>query len=130
MVDPSPDLKKTPRILIGHLTSNGDILYSSAIARQIKEVDYPGCHLTWAAGSGGAKTLAFNPYIDVSSQVIPLEQPISRSQYLLNSAFSLNESELALMILPASLSIAWLELRIKPTPDIFLFTISNTSSAN
>lgn len=55
---------KPLRILIGHLTSNGDILYSSAVARQIKEIDYPGCHLTWAVSNRCAKTLHLNPYID------------------------------------------------------------------
>lgn len=55
---------KPLRILVGHLTSNGDILYSSAIARQIKEIDYPGCHLTWAVSGRCAKTLDLNPYID------------------------------------------------------------------
>lgn len=63
-----------PRILIGHLTSNGDILYSSAIARQIKEVDYPSCHLTWAVSSGCAKTLQLNPYIDEIWE-IPIKSP-------------------------------------------------------
>jgi hypothetical protein len=60
------------RILIGHLNANGDILYSSAVARQIKEVDYPSCHLTWAAGTSCARTLQLNPYIDEIREV-PLQ---------------------------------------------------------
>lgn len=57
------------RILIGHLNANGDILYSSAVARQIKEVDYPDCHLTWAVGTNCARTLQLNPYIDEIREV-------------------------------------------------------------
>ncbi len=38
------------RVLLGQLGSNGDCLYATAIARQIKN-DFPGCHLTWAIGS-------------------------------------------------------------------------------
>jgi hypothetical protein len=63
---------KPLNILIGHLTSNGDILYSSAIARQIKEIDFPGCHLTWAVSTGCAKILYQNPYIDKLWEV-PIE---------------------------------------------------------
>ncbi len=55
---------KKKKILIGHLNANGDILYSSAIARQIKEVDYPCCHITWAVSQRCARTLDLNPYID------------------------------------------------------------------
>jgi hypothetical protein len=57
------------RILIGHLNANGDILYSSAVARQIKEVDYPSCYLTWAASTSCARTLQLNPYIDEIREV-------------------------------------------------------------
>ena len=64
MVVPVQHATKPLRILIGHLTSNGDILFSSAIARQIKEIDYPGSHLSWAVSNGCAKTLYLNPYID------------------------------------------------------------------
>lgn len=45
------------------LASNGDCLYATAIARQIK-VDFPGCHLTWAIGSLSRSVLANNPDID------------------------------------------------------------------
>ncbi len=51
------------RILLGMLASNGDCLYATAIARQIK-VDFPGCHLTWAIGSLSRQVLANNPDID------------------------------------------------------------------
>jgi hypothetical protein len=45
------------------LGSNGDCLYATAIARQIK-VDFPGCHLTWAIGSLNRRVLANNSDID------------------------------------------------------------------
>lgn len=51
------------RILLGHLASNGDCLYVTTIARQIK-TDYPGCHLTWAIGDKYAHVIKNNPYVD------------------------------------------------------------------
>ena len=51
------------RILLGMLASNGDCLYATAIARQIK-TDFPGCHLTWAIGSLSRQVLTNNPDID------------------------------------------------------------------
>jgi hypothetical protein len=51
------------RILLGHLISNGDCLYATAIARQIKH-DFPGCHLTWAVSSLCRSIIEGNPYID------------------------------------------------------------------
>lgn len=51
------------RVLLGMLASNGDCLYATAIARQIK-LDFPGCHLTWAIGSLSRAVLANNPDID------------------------------------------------------------------
>lgn len=51
------------RVLLGMLASNGDCLYATAIARQIK-VDFPGCHLTWAIGTPSRPVLANNPDID------------------------------------------------------------------
>jgi hypothetical protein len=51
------------RILLGQLASNGDCLYATAIARQIK-ADYPGCHLTWAIGSFCRPMIEGNPYVD------------------------------------------------------------------
>ncbi|MCW3111502.1 MAG: hypothetical protein JWQ09_6008 [Segetibacter sp.] len=52
------------KILLAHLNSNGDCLYATVIARQIKEVDYPGCHLTWAVNSKSKQSVLLNPYID------------------------------------------------------------------
>lgn len=54
---------KPKRILLGHLASNGDCLYATAVARQIKN-DYPGCHLTWAVGSLYRQAIDNNPYVD------------------------------------------------------------------
>lgn len=51
------------RILLGQLQGNGDCLYATAIARQIK-TDYPGCHLTWAISSLCASILDGNPHVD------------------------------------------------------------------
>ena len=52
-----------PRILLGQLGKNGDCLYATALARQIKQ-DYPGCHLTWAIGSPFRDIVKGNPFID------------------------------------------------------------------
>lgn len=51
------------RILLVHLFSNGDCLYATAIARQIKN-DYPDCHLTWAIASFCKSIIDNNPYVD------------------------------------------------------------------
>ncbi len=52
------------RILIGHLNSNGDCLYATVIARQIKEVDFPGCHLTWGVSQYCRQSVDLNPHVD------------------------------------------------------------------
>jgi hypothetical protein len=57
------DLHSPKRILLGQLNSNGDCLYATAVARQIK-ADYPGCHLTWAVGSMCRSMIEGNPYVD------------------------------------------------------------------
>ena len=54
---------RPPRILLGQLGANGDCLFATAIARQIK-TDYPGCHLTWAIGSAYRSVLNGNPFVD------------------------------------------------------------------
>ena len=51
------------RILLAHLNSNGDCLYATAVAHQIK-VDYPNCHLTWAISSMCRNILDGNPHVD------------------------------------------------------------------
>ena len=51
------------KILLVHFYSNGDCLYATAVARQIKQ-DFPGCQLTWAIASNCKNIIANNPYID------------------------------------------------------------------
>jgi hypothetical protein len=51
------------KILLGQLTSNGDCLFATTLARQIK-TDYPGCHLTWAISSLCRSIIDDNPYVD------------------------------------------------------------------
>ena len=51
------------RILLGHLGSFGDCLYTTAIARQIKH-DLPASHLTWAIGSMYRSVIDLNPHVD------------------------------------------------------------------
>jgi hypothetical protein len=60
MQKPSIEIKK---ILIIHLVSNGDCLYTTAIARQIKK-DYPGSHLTWIVSNLCSQVLLNNPHVD------------------------------------------------------------------
>jgi ADP-heptose:LPS heptosyltransferase len=50
-------------ILLVQLFSNGDCLYATAVARQIK-TDYPGCKLTWAIAPFCKNIILDNPYID------------------------------------------------------------------
>jgi hypothetical protein len=51
------------RILLGQIGSNGDCLYATTIARQIKH-DFPGCHLTWAISSLCKRVIGNNPDVD------------------------------------------------------------------
>jgi hypothetical protein len=51
------------RILLIQLFSNGDCLYATSVARQIK-LDYPGCHLTWAIADYCRNIIFNNPFID------------------------------------------------------------------
>jgi len=51
------------RILLGQLNSNGDCIYATTIARQIKK-DFLGCHLTWAIGSMCRSIIDGNPDVD------------------------------------------------------------------
>jgi ADP-heptose:LPS heptosyltransferase len=56
------------RILLGQLISNGDCLYATAVARQIKQ-DFPGCHLTWAVSSLCRRMVEENPFVDAIWEV-------------------------------------------------------------
>ena len=59
------------RFLLGQLAANGDCLYATTVARQIKN-DHPGCHLTWAIGSSCRRLLEGNPDVDEVWVVSPL----------------------------------------------------------
>ncbi|MDX1976157.1 MAG: hypothetical protein SFT94_00650 [Pseudanabaenaceae cyanobacterium bins.68] len=65
--------QSSKKILLGQLSSNGDCLYVTAIAHQIKK-DYPECHLTWAIGSIYRSVLDLNPHVDEVWE-IPLIDP-------------------------------------------------------
>ena len=51
------------KILLVQLYSNGDCLYATAVARQIKQ-DYPGSHLTWAIANFCKQIIDGNPHVD------------------------------------------------------------------
>lgn len=51
------------RILLGQLGSNGDCLYATAVARQIK-LDHPKAHLTWAIADLTRDSVRHLPYVD------------------------------------------------------------------
>jgi hypothetical protein len=51
------------RVLLGQLGSNGDCLYATTVARQVKH-DFPGCHLTWAISSLCRPVIENNPHVD------------------------------------------------------------------
>jgi hypothetical protein len=52
-----------PRILLIQLFSNGDCLYATTVARQIKH-DYPDCVLIWLVAESCQNILRLNPYVD------------------------------------------------------------------
>lgn len=56
------------RIYLGQLSSNGDCLYATTVARQIKS-DFPGCHLTWGISSLCRRVIENNPYVDEVHEV-------------------------------------------------------------
>lgn len=56
-------------ILLVQLYSNGDCLYATTVARQIKN-DFPGCYLVWAIASFCKTIIANNPYVD---EILPID---------------------------------------------------------
>ena len=50
-------------ILLIQLFSNGDCLFATTIAKQIKN-DYPNCSLTWAISAKCKSILINNPHVD------------------------------------------------------------------
>lgn len=67
------------KILLGHLNSNGDCLFANVVARQIKETDYPDCHLTWAVNSRCKQSVFLNPYVDEIWE-IPTEKTLTSEE--------------------------------------------------
>lgn len=59
-------------ILLVQLGSNGDCLFVTSIAKQIKEIDYPGCTLTWMIGSNCSHIIENNHFID-EKIIIPIK---------------------------------------------------------
>ena len=51
------------KILLVQLYANGDCLYATTIARQIKN-DFPNSHLTWAIASSCQNIIKNNPFVD------------------------------------------------------------------
>ena len=56
------------KILLVQLFSNGDCLYATAVARQIK-TDFPNGNLTWAIAAFCKNIIALNPYVDKITEV-------------------------------------------------------------
>ena len=56
------------KILLGQLGANGDCLYATILARQIRH-DHPDAHLTWAISSHCAGLLRNNPHVDAVWEV-------------------------------------------------------------
>ena len=73
-------MNRPKRILLGQLASNGDCLYATTVARQIK-IDYPGCHLTWAIGSAWRSILDGNPDVDEIWEVKDYDTPGNFAQW-------------------------------------------------
>lgn len=51
------------RLLLGQLGANGDCLYATILARQLRH-DYPDAHITWAISSQCVGLLRNNPFVD------------------------------------------------------------------
>ncbi len=58
-----PPASKRRHVLLGQLISNGDCLYATTVAQQIK-CDDPGCQLTWAVSERCKSVLDGNPHVD------------------------------------------------------------------
>ena len=73
---PGRNTMAVQRVLLVHLTSNGDCLMATTVARQIKN-DYPGCHLTWAISLQCKQVIENNPFVDEiwSVEYAPYDHP-------------------------------------------------------
>jgi ADP-heptose:LPS heptosyltransferase len=68
------------KILLTQIGAMGDCLLTTTIARQIKEVDYPGCHLTWVVGERFRGVLDNNPHVD---EVVVVPTGKSQSSFMM-----------------------------------------------
>ncbi len=81
------------RILLGHWVSNGDCLFATAVARQIK-TDFPGCHLTWAVSSRCGQVLRGNPFVDAVEEIaVPAGGELTDHWARVEAAWTLFERE-------------------------------------
>ena len=69
-------------ILLVHLNSNGDCLFTTVIAKQIKEIDYPECHLTWAISNRCKQTIILNPHVDQIWEIPTAESLASEKEWI------------------------------------------------
>ena len=69
------------KILLALLNSNGDCLYGTVVARQIKEIDFPGCHLTWAVNNRCKQTLLLNPHVDELWEIPTAKSLTTKSEW-------------------------------------------------
>ena len=63
------------RILLGQLGANGDCLYATILARQLRQ-DYPKATITWAISDRSASLLTNNPHVDEVWK-IPVERVLN-----------------------------------------------------
>jgi len=80
-------MQNVTKILLVQLGANGDCLFATTIAKQIKEVDYPNCHLTWLIGSKYKHVVQNNPFIDEL-----IEIPIDNTESLSKERFRISET--------------------------------------
>lgn len=79
-------------ILMVQLYSNGDCLYATTVARQIK-VDFPGCRLTWAVASFCKSIILNNPFIDEILEVKDVAKDDVYAYRRLKKQFLQNEKD-------------------------------------
>jgi hypothetical protein len=69
------------KILLVQVGLYGDCLLATVLARQIKEVDYPNCHLTWAIGSNYKQSIYLNPHVDEIWEITNQECLTDKNQW-------------------------------------------------
>lgn len=67
------------KVLLAHINSRGDCLYSTVVARQIKETDYKNCYLTWAISNSCKEVILHNPYVDEIWE-IPIKKSVASKE--------------------------------------------------